>query len=289
LLNVPFLGTFRKHLLLMIAKNQHNSVNGWIENLLSKGKYSFSLNQAQEAFPELSGVAVKRALDRLSKKQKVVSVHKGYYLIISPQYANKGMLPPPLYIDNLMQFLQRPYYVGLLSAAAYHGATHQQPQEFFVITHQPALRPTQRKGIKVNYISKKSIEEKLIKQKKTESGYFKISSPALTAFDLVQYEKRSGGLNRVATILNELVEVIKPEMFSSLLLNDVSTYSVQRLGYLFEYVLNQQDLSDALYEQSIKEKLVFYRVPLKASIPDKGFSSDEKWKVIVNTDIEIDE
>ncbi len=188
-----------------------------------------------------------------------------------------------------MQFMQRPYYVGLLSAAAYQGAAHQQPQEFFVVTTQPALRPTQRKGIKVNYISKSSIQEKLIENMKVESGYLKISSPALTAVDLVQFEKKSGGLNRIATVLNELVEVIKPEMFSSILLNEASTYSIQRLGYLLEHSLNQKELADALYQESKEAGLSFYRVPLKAAAPTKGKPTDENWKVIVNTEIDIDE
>jgi predicted transcriptional regulator of viral defense system len=267
----------------------HSSVNDWIESLLSKGKFAFSSIQIQEAFPELSGIAIKRSLDRLSKKQKVVSIYRGYYLIITPQYSAKGILPPSLYIDGFMQFMQRPYYVGLLSAAAYHGSAHQQPQEFFVVTSKPALRPTQRKGIKVNYISKNSINENLIESRKVESGYLKVSTSALTAIDLVQFEKRIGGLNRVATVLNELVEVIKPEMFSPILLNEASTYSIQRLGFLLDHTLNQKVLADALYQESKKAGLSFYRVPLKAMGPDKGLPTDEKWKIIINTEIEVDE
>jgi len=173
----------------MAVRVVSGGLKGWTEELQSKGKLAFSLRQAHEAFPELSEDAIKLALNRLSKKDKIVSIHKGYYLIIPPQYSSKGILPLALYIDGLMRFLQRPYYVGLLSAAAYHGAAHQQPQEFFVVTSLPALRATERKGIKVNYISKNSINEALIESRKTESGYLKISSPALTATDLVQFEK----------------------------------------------------------------------------------------------------
>jgi hypothetical protein len=38
-----------------------------------------------------------------------------------------------------------------------------------------------------------------------------------------------------------------------------------------------------------KKELSLFRIPLKASKEIKGFSSDNRWKVIVNTDIEIDE
>jgi predicted transcriptional regulator of viral defense system len=266
-------------------QNIHTSLGEWVESLLSNGKNAFSLKLAHDAFSELSETAVKRSLDRLSKKRKIISIYRGYYLIIPPQYSANGILPPPLYIDGFMQFLNRPYYVGLLSAAAYHGAAHQQPQEFFVATSLPTLRATQRKGIKVNYISKKSINQKLIESRKAESGYLKISSPALTAVDLVQFEKRIGGLNRAATVLNELCEVLKPEMFSSALLNEVSTYSIQRLGYLLENKLQQQELADALFSESKNIGLSFFRVPLKSGSPTKGFTSDGRWKIIANTEL----
>lgn len=274
---------------LLIPETQHSSLSGWIDSLLSKGKLAFSSHQLQQAFPDLSETAIKRSLDRLSKKQKIVSIYKGYYLIIPPQYMSKAMLPPALFIDGLMKYLERPYYVGLLNAAAYHGAAHQQPQEFFVVTSLPALRPTARHGLKINYISKKQINDKLIENRKVESGYLRISSPALTAIDLVQFEKRCGGLNRVATVLNELAEVIKPEMFSPVLINESSTYSIQRLGYLLDQPLNQKDLAGTLYAASHKAGLQFYRVPLKTTASDRGFSSDDKWKVVVNTEIDIDE
>ncbi|MGH7573003.1 MAG: type IV toxin-antitoxin system AbiEi family antitoxin domain-containing protein [Gemmatimonadota bacterium] len=44
---------------------------------------------------------------------------------------------PSWLIDDLMRFLEQPYYVGLLSAAAIHGAGYQQPMVFQVITDQP--------------------------------------------------------------------------------------------------------------------------------------------------------
>ncbi len=267
---------------------QFNSLSDWIERLLSLGRYAFSTDQLKMEFQNLSETAIKRSLDRLSKKNKIVSIYKGYYLIVPPQYMSKGMLPPALFIDGLMKYLKRTYYVGLLNAAAYHGAAHQQPQEYFVITSLPSMRPTIRQGVKVNYISKSHINDELIESRKVESGYLRISSPALTAIDLVQFEKRCGGLNRVTTVLSELVEVMKPEMFSIAFIKGATVYSIQRLGYLLDKPLNQRDLAEALFDKSQKVGLQFYRVPLKASSPDKGFSSDEKWKVVVNVEIETD-
>lgn len=118
----------------------------WIELLQSRGAFAFSLELAKKELPAYSEIALKRALSRLSEKGKIISVYKGYYLILPPQYALKGILPPSLFLDAFFQFLGRPYYVSLLNAAAYHGASHQQPQEYYVVTNFPAMRATKKKG-----------------------------------------------------------------------------------------------------------------------------------------------
>jgi len=141
----------------------------------------------------------------------------------------------------------------------------------------------------VNFISKKNIENRLLKERKTETGYLKVSSPALTAIDLVQYEKRTGGLNRVAVVLNELFEEMDPKEFDPVFFASVPTSAVQRLGYLLEQVIKREKLADELFEASEMNGLKFFRVPLKASLPAYGYRSDNRWKVIVNSEIVLEE
>ncbi len=81
------------------------------------------------------------------------------------------------------------------------------------MTSFPAMRPTQKKGLKINYISIDEIPEILIEKRKTEAAYVNISSPILTAADLVHFEKRIGGLNRAATILNGSYTLIENCIF----------------------------------------------------------------------------
>lgn len=271
------------------AKTLHIKLSNWVNEQASRGKVAFSARQAKDAFPNQSDIAFKRSLNRLSAKGSILSIYKGYYLIITPQYASRGVLPPPMYLDGLMKFLGRPYYVGILNAAGFHGAAHQQPQEFFVFTTLPVLRATQKRGIKVNYISKKEIPSGLLEDRKTESGYLKISSPELTAADLIQFEKRVGGLNRATTVLSELIEVIKPEKIDETFLKQIPITCLQRLGFILEKVLNKRVIADHLYEMCKQYQLKFLHIPLKASSTSKDFPSDEKWKVIINTQIEIDE
>jgi len=264
-------------------------LDSWVEEQLSKGRHGFALDVLRTAFPDQTETATKLSLKRLADKGKILSIYKGYYLVIPPQYRSKGVLPPTLFLDAFMKFLERPYYLALLNAAAYHGASHQQPQEYFVMTTLPALRSTHRKGLKLNYISVKAIPEKLLEQRKTEAGYLKISNPALTATDLVQFEKRIGGLNRTATVLNELAEALNPADFNATLLDYAPVTALQRLGYLLEFACNNAELADALYDAMEKHPLNTFRTPLKVSGKTTGFSSENRWKVIVNIEIEIDE
>jgi len=272
-----------------MAKRKEISINQWIDKLLAKGAYGFSLETLKQEMPDHSDIAIKRTLSRLSSKGKIISLYKGYYLLITPPYASKGILPPSLYLDAFMKHLQRPYYVALLNAAAFHGASHQQPQEYFVITGFPVLRATQKKGLKINYISINVIPESLIEKRKTEAGYLNISNAALTACDLVQFEKRIGGMNRAATVITELSEEMKPTDFSHELMQHAQTTALQRLGFLMETACQNQELADALFEAMQHEKMNFFRIPLKASKETKGFSSDNRWNVIVNTETETDE
>ncbi len=285
---IPKSGIFRKKTLSMKPSHEHMKLSTWKEELLANGKLSFSLEQVKQAFPSLSEIAIKRSLSRLSVKGEIVSIYKGYYLLISSQYVSRGILPPSIYIDALMKHLQRPYYLGLLNAAVFHGAGHQQPQEFFVFTNFPVLRTTKRKGIKVNYISIKEIPEKFLEEKKTESGYLKISSPAHTAIDLISFEKRIGGLSRAATVLSELVDEIKPENLNIDFIKHAPSVTLQRLGYILDKILNSAELAQHLYNQCKTAGIKFYRKPLKESGKSKGFPFDKKWKIIINTEIESD-
>ncbi len=272
-----------------MIRNSSYRIEPWVNDQLAQGKYGFALDDLRASMPSLSETAIKFALLRQAKKGRILSAHKGYYIIIPPQYSAKGVLPPALFIDAMMKSLNRPYYVSLLNAAALHGSAHQQPQEFFVATGFPVMRPTLKKGMKINYISVKHFPEKLLEKKKTESGYINVSNPALTATDLLQFEKRIGGINRAATVINELSEEIRAESFNVDLLQHAEVTALQRLGLILQNVCDKMDLSDALFNAMKKEELSFLRIPLKPGKLMKGFSSANRWNVVVNTEFEIDE
>lgn len=275
---------------IVITNTSYKRLEYWVEECLSKGKMAFSLTELKSNFSKDSEISLKRQLDRLSEKGKVVSILKGYYIIIPPQYATKGILPPTMFIDGLMKYLGRNYYLGLLNAAALFGASHQQPQEYFVVTEYPVLRTTIKKGLKINYISTGQFPTiSLIEQKKTDVGYISISIPLLTAIDMIKYEKKIGGLSRASTVIGELVESINKKDISLDLINHANISTIQRFGYILEEILAENELAEKLFTICKNAKKKFYLIPLKASgIKDDRLIINIRWKLKINTEIEID-
>jgi hypothetical protein len=77
-------------------------------------------------------VATKTALRRLKEQGRIVSPRRGFYVVVPPEYRAAGSPPASWFIDELMRYLDQPYYVGLLSAAAIHSASRQQSMVFQV-------------------------------------------------------------------------------------------------------------------------------------------------------------
>lgn len=260
----------------------------WIDQLLSQGKNCFTLEDFSQNFEIKNLKTRKKIINRLIKSKQIVSVYKGFYIILTPEYRSKEMIPPFLFIDQLMKFLNREYYVGLLNAASIYGSAHYQPQEFFVITEYPKLRTTIKNGIKINYISKKSIPNLFIEKHKTQSGYINVSNPELTSVDLIQYEELIGGLNRAVNVILDLINDWKIENLNSQFIRSFKVSTIQRLGFLVDKIIMNKNISDILYNLSKSEKLRFQKIPLKYTNSIKDCEYDEKWKILINTKIILD-
>ena len=265
---------------------QYGYLEAFVDELRSRGRYTFTLDELRDKY-ELSNEALKKALQRLIKKKEATRIRQEFYVIVPPEYRQKGVLPTSLFIADLMKFLQKDYYVGLLSAASLYGAAHQQPQAFFVITTKPTLRPITSNRFTINFFYKKEWSQEDINQRKVETGYLKVSSPELTAFDLVAYFDRVGGLNRTATILEELSETLNDEQLVQTAKHYGQISVIQRLGYLFEEVLGKKELVEPLatYLKSVKHFPVLLRPQKNKPVT---MITGNKWKVVANTEIEID-
>jgi predicted transcriptional regulator of viral defense system len=257
----------------------------FFKHIRAQGRYTFTFNELKENF-DLSDKALRQSMFRLQKKNEIAAIRQGFYVVVPPEYASTGTLPETIYMDSLMKFLGKNYYVGLLSAAALHGAAHQQPTTFYVVCRHPAPRNIINKKQRILFFSKQKLITEGIIQKKTVSGYLNVSSPELTAFDLLDNIKKFG-INRITTVLQELYEEMLPSRLSKMAKFIDNKANIQRLGYILDTIVGEdaEKLTNTLY--GILSKTTVVPVPLSPVKTRRG-TIDGKWKIIINMQIEPD-
>ena len=162
---------------------QYRYLDTFIDEQRANGKYSITTKSLHVQLG-VSENALKKTLQRLKNQGAVVMVRRGFHVIVPPEYRAKGIIPTSLYVHDLMKFLDRDYYVGLLNAAAYYGAAHQQPQNYTIITKGVALRPINNDKIAINFYIKKSWNIKDIVKKK---GRYRIYQYFITGINCPRF------------------------------------------------------------------------------------------------------
>ncbi|MBY0281461.1 MAG: type IV toxin-antitoxin system AbiEi family antitoxin [Alphaproteobacteria bacterium] len=255
----------------------------YIDLLQARGKYVFEKTEALKAL-NCTDDAFRSSIKRLSQKQRITSLTQGLYLIIPLEYKNMSSLPPEWYIDTLMKHLGISYYVGLLTAASYHGASHQAPQIYQVIINK-SLHSLQVGRSKIQFYKSALLEKAKINSFKVPTGTLRLATPEQTAFDLIRYLQASGGINHIATVLSELEESLNADKLVEIATQGMPLSCSQRLGYLLE-VVGSKALAQPL-KKWIKSKKLQY-IPLKLSKQRLVLSKDENWKLIINDKVEPD-
>jgi predicted transcriptional regulator of viral defense system len=266
-------------------KGKIGSLQAYLDNLQSKGQYWF-LRQETMASLKLTKAAFKLAAYRLASKGKISRVRDDFYIIVPPEYSAMGSLPATWFIDAFMRYLDQQYYVSLLTAAALQGATHQQVTTFQVITNK-RTRPITMDRIHIDFFYKKKIQSHFYVSLKTPTGMMNVSTPEMTAFDLLRYSGAVGQINHIATVLCELVEKIKSEKLAQLIIKgDVEVTIAQRLGYLLDTLqlpINLEPLMQALKNKKTKQRL------LVMGNSQTVIEHSRRWHILVNEVVEPDE
>ena len=260
------------------------NLSEYADTLQQSGRYSFASTEGREACG-LSPVAFKQAARRLVLKSRLASPRRGFFVIVPLEYRSMGAPPPSWYIDALMRFHGRQYYVGLLSAAALHGAAHQQPQEFQVVAGI-ALRPTVAGKIRLRFLFKRRVPETRTVRLKTETGSMVVSSPEATAVDLILYPQAAGGIGNVVTVFSELAEKLDPDRLLQTVVVGSDVAAAQRVGLLLDRA-GARDKTGALAAWVADRRP--RTIALRADRGAGGAPKDERWRVLVNEKIEVDE
>lgn len=263
---------------------KNENMAGFVRELRSVGRYSFTVEEAVEAIHK-PVKNIRKDIDRLREKNLLSNIRKGFYIIIPEEYSKRGTIPVEFFVDDLMKYLSRQYYTGLFSAAMFHGSAHQQPQEYFIISESPKTRNIRTDNTIINFSEKKHFPEEGVELHKTDTGYFKISGKELTFLDLIYFEKGLGGFNRISKILQELSEEISLSAMKKVVENYFPAAVFQRAGYISEQILQNKKLA-SIFEKKL-EKLKFQPAYLKASGQKEGVKNI-RWNLFINTEIEID-
>ena len=268
---------------MMINREVPSDLPGWVDAKQSRGIYFFIREEALREL-KMTEMAFRKSVSRLADKGRVVRIRSGFYSIVPLEYEASGTVPPEWFVDDLMAYIGQPYYVGLLSAAVLHGAAHQQPQQFHVVTTK-ALREIRTGTLAIRFFVKKKLSATPLSRLKVHTGYVAVSTPEATALDVVRYARFIGGLDRTFTVLQELGEPITSTGLVKAAKADGNLAFAQRLGWLLEKA-GYARLTDAL-ARWIDEKKPF-PVKLEPSLPVKGATLNNRWSLMVNTDVEGD-
>jgi predicted transcriptional regulator of viral defense system len=267
---------------LSTSPPRYRTLTELVDALQASGRYVFRREEALGIL-EVSEGAFKQAAHRLAVKRRIVAPRRSFIVVVPLEYRSAGAPPPSWFIADLMAFHDQPYYVGLLSAAALHGAAHQQPQEFQVITDRP-LRPALAGGMRLRFFKKRRPERTATIDVKTETGTMRVSTPEATALDLLRYVGSTGGLGNVATVLAELAERIDGErLVEAAKAEELSV--AQRLGFLLELV-------EATETAAPLRRWIATQQPrptlLRPDVSSENTSRSLPWQVIVNETVEPD-
>jgi len=263
---------------------KYKYLSDYIATLLSRGELIFSKAAALKALGK-SDAAIRNSVKRKVASREIIPLLRGYYLIVPVEYKQLGFVPPELFIDDLMRATHTPYYVGLLSAASFYGATHQATQIFQVMVGKP-MKPIALGRTRIIFYFNKKLMQTPNQSLKTDRGSLVLSTPEATAFDLLRYVHQSGNLNHVATVLDEMAEKMHPRDLQKAALKFPLVYA-QRLGYLLDY-LGHEKLTEALAAYVEAQKPLLFPL-LQAGKEVDQAEKNTKWHLIINETLEPDE
>ena len=233
----------------------------------------------------MSDASVPVSLERARKAGKVISVTKRLWVPVPPEFRSAGAPPASHFIHPLMEHLGHPYYVGLLSAAAILGASHQSPMVFQVVT--PARLRDRRIGRgRVQFIQRAVAAERPHWQHSVPTGRLWVSTSEVTVFDLMESPQDGAGLSNVATVVGGLLMDGRLDPQALALVGAMYPSAVvQRSGYVIDFMAGEVDADiDTAPLQALVADCRYRRL----SPSGGGGRHDPHWRVVINAEIEHD-
>lgn len=119
----------------MEKSKKYEYIDDCLLSIRSKGRFSLTFDELKNAL-DSSEQAIRKKKSRLKADSKIVTIRKNFYIVLPSEYAENGTFLVYLYIDELMRYLKKDYYIGLYSAVALYAANYQN-MEYQIIVQQP--------------------------------------------------------------------------------------------------------------------------------------------------------
>jgi predicted transcriptional regulator of viral defense system len=254
--------------------------------LLSHGK-PWVTNEEIASLLAVSRQEASKIAGRWHAKSLAFSSARGLQMLIPPEFRSWAAVPASHFVDPMMKHLGHDYYVGYLSAAEVHGAAHQRPQVFQVVTNR-RTRDRDFGRVRVEFISSAETATRPTTVVNTATGTMVVSSVDTTVLDLVAHPLRGAGISNVATIIAEFIEAAKIDTQSLAVLSaDYPSAVTQRLGWLIDFVSEHLGVRIDTDTRIARVGGRIEPAPLIASRSRHG-RRDQRWNVYVNGEVEVD-
>lgn len=227
----------------------------------------------------LSAIAAKRQLSRLRGKVIRVSPRQPFYLIVSPEHRSMGAPPPNWWLQDYFDWLGRPYYLALQSAASSFGSNPQALQVTQVMTDRPC-RAISAGRIQVRFFVKRGIQRTPTQQSAGAVAPLLVSTPEATAYDLIRYAPGIGGIERAAETICPLLPLLRTRELKRVLDAENEPAVAQRLGFVIEACGNKS------LAKVVRDRLPDELTPVTLA-PAKGKRDNlplvKRWQVLNNS------
>ena len=260
------------------------SPSGLADWLIGQGQHFITTAEAADVLG-VSAASVPASLERSRMAGKLISVTKGGWVPVPPEFRSAGAPPPSHFIHQVMDHLGHPYYVGFLSASAILGVSHQAPMVFQVVT--PARLRSRRIGRgRIQFIQRAAAAERPRWQHGVPTGRIWVSTPEVTVLDLVESPRDGAGLSNVATVVGGML--MDGSLDSGVLASVAAMYptaAVQRSGYVIDFMASETEVE---FDTRPLQALVAGSRYRHLSPSGGGGRHDSRWHVVVNAEIEHD-
>ncbi len=190
-----------------------------------------------------------------------------------------GAPPAVWWLQDYFNWLGRPYYLALQSAASAFGSNPQALQVTQVMTDRPC-RALKVGRIQVRFFVKRGIARTPTQQLAHAAAPLWITTPEATVLDLIRYATSIGGIERAAETIGPLLPLLRARELKRVLEAETETATAQRLGFVLE-AGGAQRLAQVIHDWLPARLTPVPLSPLQGE--RKNIPVVERWQVLNNS------